>query len=76
MGNVEVAYSTKRAFYSSSAICTSPIKRLVSPPPPNFSVILALCFPLGITVVPREIKDCLCKTRSIMEDVKMANSPF
>ena len=25
----------------------------------------------GITVVPREIKDCLCKTRSIMEDVRI-----
>ena len=75
MGNVEVAYSTKRE----SAICTSPITRLVFPPPPpptKFFHNPCTLFPLGITVVPREIKDCLCKTRSIMEDVKIANYPF
>ena len=33
-------------------------------------------FTLGFAVVPRESKDCFCKTRSFMEDVKMPNSPF
>ena len=73
MANVEVAYSTK----GESAICTFPITRLVCPcPPPQFFHNPCTLFPLGITVVPREIKDCLCKTRSVMEDVKIANYPF
>ena len=72
MGNLEVAYSTKRE----SAICTSPITRLVCAPPPKFFHNPCTLFPLSITVVPREIKDCLCKTRSIVEDVKIANYPF
>ena len=60
-------------FYSSSAISTSPITRLVCPQ--YFSITVALSLPC-VLVVPREIKDCLSKTRSIMEGVKMANSPF
>ena len=73
MGNVEVAYSTKRE----SAICTFPITRLVCArhPSPKFFHNPCTLFPLGITFVPREIKDCLCKTRSFMEDVKIANYP-
>ena len=77
MGNVEVAYSTKRDFLlyirhlhiSHNTPC-------LPPPPPKFFHNPCTLFPLGITVVPREIKDCLCKTRSIMEDVKIANYPF
>ena len=77
MGNLEVAYSTKRDFlvyirhlhisHNTPCFCT---------PPPQFFHNPCTFFPLGITVVPREIKDCLCKTRSIMEDVKIANYPF
>ena len=40
------------------------------------SVCLSIYLSICITVAPREIKDCLCKTRSIMEDVKIANYPF
>ena len=75
MGNVEVAYSRKRDFlvyirhlhisHNTPCFC-----------PPKFFHNPCTFFPLGITVVPREIKDCLCKTRSIMEDVKIANYPF
>ena len=54
-------------FYSTSVICTSPITRLVCPP--KFFHNPCTLFPLGITVVPREIKDCLCKTRSIMQNM-------
>ena len=61
-------------FYSTSAICTSLITLLVCPP--QFFHNPCPLFHLGITVFTREIKDCVCKTRSIMEDVKMANSPF
>ena len=61
-------------FYSTSAICKSPKTRPVCPP--KFFHNPCTLFPLGITVVPREIKDCVCKTRSIMEDVKIANYPF
>ena len=63
-------------FYSSSAICTSPITRLVCPPPQKFFHNPCTLFPLGITVVLRDIKDWLCKTRSTMEDVKWRILPF
>ena len=46
-------------FHSTSAICTSSITRLVCPP--KFFHNPCTLFPLGIKVVPREIKDCLCK---------------
>ena len=74
MGNVEVAYSTKRDFLL--YIRHLHISRNTPCLPPKIFHNPCTLFPLGITVVPREIKDCLCKTRSIMEDVKIANYPF
>ena len=75
MGNVEVAYTKKgdfllfiRHFHISH--------NTPSLPPPQFFHDPCTLFPLGITVVLREIKDCSCKTRPIMEDVKMANYPY
>ena len=57
IGIVKVAYSTKHDFlYSSSAICTSSVTHLVCPP--KFFHNPCTLFPLSITVVPREIKDC------------------
>ena len=56
MGNVEVI-PQNGIFYSTSAICTSPITRLVCPP--KFFYDPCTLFPLGITVVPRESKELL-----------------
>ena len=60
-------------FYSSSAFYTSPLTNLVCPS--KFFHNPCTLFALGITVALWEIKDCLCKTRSIMEDVKMRILP-
>ena len=74
MGYVEVAYSRKRDFLL--FIRHFHISHNTPCLPPILFHNRCTFFPLCITVVPREIKDCLCKTRSIMEGVKMASSPF
>ena len=78
MGNVAVTYSRKRDFllYIRHLHISHNTRALFAPSPFKFFHNPCTLFPLGITVVPREIKDCLCKTRSIMEDVKIANYSF
>ena len=76
MGNVQVAYSTKRDLLLFIRHLPISHKTPYLPPPPQIFHNHCTLFPLGITVVPKEIKDCLGKTRSITEDVKMENSPF
>ena len=76
MGNVEVAYSTKRDLLLFIRHLHISHKTPYLPPPPPIFHNHCTLFPQGITVVPREIKDCLDKTRSTMEDVKMENSLF
>ena len=75
MGNVEVAYTKKGDFLLFIRHFHISHNTPSLPPPPKFFHDPWTLFPLGITVVLREIKDCSCKTRPIMEDVKMANYP-